>query len=194
LTENQIISNSLSLNGDHGLELKGALNTTVEGNTIEENLENGIYLSEGAKKSQIIRNILRSNGGQAIRANREETMGNTWSQNKIYNNQSDGIMLTSGANEGIEAPLISTILSAQVIGRAKANSTVELFSDNALQGGYFEGYTTADSAGTFTFVNPSGWQGANITAIATDSAGNSSAFASHKIALENLIYLPLISQ
>jgi len=55
---------------------------------------------------------------------------------------------------------------------------VEIFSDSDDQGRIFEGATFSDFSGTFTFTKASGHlTGPNVTATATDTAGNTSEFS-----------------
>ncbi len=93
-------------------------------------------------------------------------------QNSIYQN-SVGIALIDGANDAIETPVI--VAGDPLTGTACANCTVEIFSDADGEGKIFEGTTTADGGGDWTFNGV--LAGPHVTATATDIANNTSEFS-----------------
>jgi hypothetical protein len=98
---------------------------------------------------------------------------NQITQNSISNNAKKGICLNSGANDSINAPVITG--QSPFVGTAPANSSVEIFSDSTDQGRFYETTVTADGAGNWTWSGtPAGPQ---VTATATDAAGNTSEFS-----------------
>lgn len=183
--ENQLISNTVSNNGDSGIDLRGATHTTIQGNTIEHNTLHGIYLSEysathvGSSQNLITRNMIHANTGSGIKANAVSTVANTWSANNIYENVADGITLSSSANGGLLAPQLVSVVNRVVTGKTlKTGVTVEIFTDAGAQGQYYEGQTVS-ATGTFTFTLPdvSIWRSGKITAVGIDDQGNASPFS-----------------
>ena len=61
------------------------------------------------------------------------------------------------------------------MGTACPNCTVDVYSDDEDEGRVYEGSTTADDAGDWTFDGSP--EGPNVTATATDAAGNTSEFS-----------------
>ncbi|MGB0387335.1 MAG: right-handed parallel beta-helix repeat-containing protein [Ardenticatenaceae bacterium] len=177
---NHVSANDLAHNQDEGLELKQIGNSIVQDNLIENNGEHGIYLSDGANNNHFFNNTIRINGGLGILMSGNNTFGNIWSKNKLYDNQAGGIDMSTGINNQIEPPLIALIENKQISGSADPGSLIEIFSDYGQQGRYFEGRTIATSDGSFSFSVPNQWQATKITAIATDTQGNSSRFAISK--------------
>ncbi|MFN8490841.1 MAG: right-handed parallel beta-helix repeat-containing protein [Caldilineaceae bacterium] len=179
LTANQVLSNTASGNGGAGIDLRNAVKTLVQGNLVENNNGlAGIYLSGGASQNALRRNTIHANQGVGIRANGPTTVNNSWSENALYGNLLGGIVLSSGGNLNLAAPQLLNVLNNSVAGNAPPGATVELFSDNARQGQFFEQRTTADTAGRFSFTLAPNGQGANLTAIALDSQSNASPFSS----------------
>jgi hypothetical protein len=78
------------------------------------------------------------------------------------------------------------------VNRRRAGCTIELFSDADGAGAVYEGTTTAGPAGAWTFGKPDGVAGPNVTATATDSAGNTSEFSAPARALQPVASLPLL--
>jgi parallel beta-helix repeat protein len=185
---NQLRSNTVATNADDGMEIKGAINTTVEANVVERNGVHGIYLANGASNNRITRNTISFNQGNGIRANSADTIKNTWSENAVFGNTAGGILVTSDANSGIRPPVITTVQGNRVAGTTVPGAIVELYSDTGYQGRYFEGRTTAQADGRFTFTVLGGWKAPHINATTTDGDGNASAFTF----IGRSVYLPLV--
>ncbi|MBM3134115.1 MAG: CSLREA domain-containing protein [Chloroflexi bacterium] len=105
------------------------------------------------------------------------TVGNTITANSITTNGRQGINNFRGGNTELTPPTITTASATQVSGTACANCSVEVFSDAADEGAIYEGTTTANAAGNWTFSKPGGLSGPYVTATATDGAGNTSEFS-----------------
>jgi hypothetical protein len=73
--------------------------------------------------------------------------------------------------------VITTASATQVSGTACANCTIEVFSDANDEGALYEGTTTANSSGNWTFTKASGLTGPYVTATATDANSNTSEFS-----------------
>jgi len=159
----QILSNTISDNGwlhqcDRpfaGISLDTPVNTLVAYNRIYDNWDPGIAIQ----------------GSDAL--------SNTFTQNSIYNNTGLGIDLLDGANGNIVAPVVTAFDAGAgtASGTACANCTVEVFSDNDDEGQWYEGTTTANGMGDWSFSKGSAFTGPNVHATATDAAGNTSEFS-----------------
>jgi hypothetical protein len=71
---------------------------------------------------------------------------------------------------------------------------VEIYSDSAGQGWFFEGRTQAGPDGAFTFVAAQPWQAPTVNATMTDGQGNTSGFAFNvgSAVAAGDVYLPLV--
>jgi CSLREA domain-containing protein len=105
------------------------------------------------------------------------TVGNTITANSITANGGQGINNFRGGNTELTPPTITAASATQVSGTACANCSVEVFSDADDEGAVYEGSTTANAAGNWTFSKPGGLAGPYVTATATDGAGNTSEFS-----------------
>ena len=121
-------------------------------------------------------NVIAYNLKSGVFIQGEKAVGNRITQNSIYNNGGLGIELTDGGNARLAVPVLLDfdILAGTASGVAYANGTVEVFSDNAGQGRIYEGQTTADSTGFFTFTGGEAFAHSHLTATATDINGNTS--------------------
>jgi hypothetical protein len=122
-------------------------------------------------------NVLAGNCGSGIQMWSSNAIHNRVSQNSIYSN-TQGIVLSSGANEGMFPPLFTAVTATGAEGIAVPGATVEVFSDDGDEGRWFQGPTTADGSGHFTLTLPGPLTGTNVTGTATDGDGNTSEFSS----------------
>lgn len=157
--------------GTDGLHVAAGA-STIRGVGISGFSGSGI-LVDGSGANNLTNNRVFSNGSDGIRI--DTTAGNTVSRNSIFNNSGQGINNTSGGNTELAPPKIVGAVGDEVAGTAPAGATVEIFGDEAAQGGTFLGTTTASSAGNFKLKGS--LSGTNITATATDAAGNTSEFS-----------------
>jgi hypothetical protein len=184
--------NLISGNHWYGIKLNnsGTLSNTIAGNRIGtdlngttaiSNVHEGILIIDGASYNLVgVSNTIAFNGGHGVQVSGNGTLCNTVTRNSIFLNHGDGITLTNGGNGGLPAPSIAEVdLSSGVVtGTTCASCTVEVFSDDDWEGEVFEGWTMADSGGTFVFSKGSALAGPNVTATATDDCGSTSAFSS----------------
>jgi parallel beta-helix repeat protein len=193
VTNNTVAKNTATYNGDEGIELKGVRASVVEDNVAESNRANGIYLTSASTGNMIRRNAARNNKGHGIRANGADTVGNTWTENRVTGNGGGGIVTTSSANSGIKPPKIAQ-KDRTVTGTAAPGAMVEIYSDSAGQGWFFEGRTQAGPDGAFTFVAAQPWQAPTVNATMTDGQGNTSGFAFNvgSAVAAGDVYLPLV--
>jgi len=185
--------NLISANGCVGIQIGPTGSNQVQGNYIGTdvtgtaalpNNTDGVYIFNvsndnligGTAEGQA--NLIAFNGGDGV-----EVSGyygakhNTITRNRIHSNAGKGIALVEGGNEGLAPPVITHVTATHVSGTACANCTIEIFSDANGEGAIYEGTTTADVAGNWTFTKPGGLTGPNVTATATDGKGNTSEFS-----------------
>ncbi|MFN8473810.1 MAG: CSLREA domain-containing protein [Anaerolineae bacterium] len=136
----------------------------------------GVWVKDGAHDNVIGPDNLIAFNGQGVWVTGTGTRGNSIMRNRIYGNTVRGIWLTDEGNDLRGAPTLAQSWP-QVTGTACSGCVVEVFSDNGDQGRVFEGWTTADIAGQWSFTPPSALSGPHLTATNTDSAGNTSEFA-----------------
>lgn len=199
------LPNYISSNKGNGIELSGTSDNTIQNNRIgldinsdpKPNLGNGISISSsstnkigvGSNVNTIANNLLA--GVRVQSGTRNEILGNS-----IFDNQSAGIILNSGANGNQPAPTLAsaqatspTTIQVNGVLTAGASSTyqVQLFANTpttaTIQGKNLLGSifvtTNASGVGNFTFTYTATTElGDAITATATDVSGNTSAFSS----------------
>ena len=179
--------NVISGNGT-GVEIEGwTRGNTVEGNYIGTDAsgsgvlpnEVGVEIWNLAHDNTIggttasARNVIAHNTQDGVYVHGDETTGNTIRGNSIHSNGGRGIENHDGGNAELAPPVITGFGS--VIGTACLNCTVDIYSDDEDEGRVYEGSTTANGAGNWTFAGS--LEGPNITATTTDSSGNTSEFS-----------------
>ena len=182
-------ANVISGNQSGGVLIRGSgtNDNLIIGNFIgtdrsgSERLTNGsgIWLLKGAQGNIIggtgdgEGNVIANSGINGILIEDEDTTGNTIRGNSIYSNSRGSIVSEDGGNLGLAPPVITAVDPVQ--GTACANCIVDIYSDSADEGEVYEGSTTADADGRFTFDKaPSG---PYITATATEADGSTSVFS-----------------
>ncbi|MGQ9573070.1 MAG: hypothetical protein ACUVX1_12555 [Chloroflexota bacterium] len=185
--------NVISGNDQNGVTLRGADNNNIQGNYIGTDASGNLAVpngtgvaiwpgSTGAQNNMVggsspgEGNTIAFNTSDGIRVlggTGAPTIGNTIRGNSIHSNGSKGIELGDGGNTELAAPTIAGFGS--VSGTACSNCTIDVYSDQADEGEVYEGFTTADAAGNWSYTGAP--QGPNVTATATDSAGNTSEFS-----------------
>lgn len=172
---NSLISNTVTGNLANGIDLRGAKGTLVQGNTIQQNTGDGIYLKDGTTQTSIVENCICLNTGYGIEVNGPTTVQNIWSRNSLYGNQLGGIAATGGATL-LPTTQALALVGSQLTGVTVAGATIEVFADSGAQGQYYQGRVTAGADGAFTFTALT-WLASNITTIALDTQGNVSNFS-----------------
>ena len=137
------------------------------------NTESGIQVENAHSDTIGPDNKIWYNGDYGIRLYGNGTKHITITRNSIAKNVKGGISLESGANRGIEAPVITG--SSPLVGTAPPNTTVEIFSDSSNQGQVYEASVLADGSGNWSYGGA--LTGPKITATATDDSGNTSGFS-----------------
>jgi hypothetical protein len=186
--------NVVSGNGSNGVMLAGpdSHNNTVVGNCIGTdasgtgalpNTYNGVAIQDGAANNTVgsatdgAGNIIAHNDGNGVMVDGSDSIGNTISRNSITANGGLGIQNQDGGNTELAPPVITEAVGMTVTGTACTDCTLEFFSDDEDEGRVFEGSTTAESDGIFTFSRTESFTGPNVTSTATDAGGNTSEFS-----------------
>ena len=175
---NQILANTVQTNASNGLTIKGASGTLVKGNTFSGNAADGITISASTSAfstdTLVDSNTVANNAVYGI-----EVYGgagvtrNTLTKNRVTGNGNNGISVRNSANDGILAPGSVRLIGNVLRGITRPNAKVEVFSDAGSQAANYEGETTADGTGFWSFTFPGTPTGAYITATATDNANTS---------------------
>jgi parallel beta-helix repeat protein len=178
--------NVISGNNTGVLVIQGP-NETVKGNYIGTNaagtaaIPNGTGVQVNGENNTIggttdgDGNVIAFNTGDGVYVNGVNggATGNTIRGNSIYSNGGKGIDNANGGNLELTPPAITGFGS--VMGTACPNCTIDIYSDDEDEGRVYEGSTTADNGGDWTFDGSP--EGPNVTATATDAAGNTSEFS-----------------
>ncbi|MCS7029490.1 MAG: right-handed parallel beta-helix repeat-containing protein [Bacteroidia bacterium] len=199
---NQILDNIIACNLYRGIDVEGAMGTIIRGNQIgmagTSCVGNDYYCIEVKSGSQntIIGgsasgqpNIITGGQYDGIHVDGPTTINNLISRNQIYCNAPPGgyrgIRLSNGGNGSIPSPVITTATTTTVSGTAPPNCTIEVFQaqDVSLgfcagtdpdQGAVYLGTTTSNASGNWSLA---GSFCGYVTATATNSSNNTSAFA-----------------
>jgi CSLREA domain-containing protein len=181
--------NLISGNGSHGLFIvltsgvhvrDNLIGVAQDGTTELGNGGNGVWIATATDNlvggSEGDANTIAFNGmdGVQVDAGSAPTTGNTILANSIHDNGGLGIANVDGGNTELTPPVITGLGS--VLGTACANCTIDIYSDDEDEGRIYEGSTTADGGGNWTFNDTP--VGPFVTATATDAAGNTSEFSS----------------
>jgi len=166
------------------IRYSNTMNNTILGNFIGTdvtgrynlgNFREGIYLEWGTKNNVIgPQNVIRYNGNYGIIVRHDSTTGHRITQNSISDHDF-GIYHDQGGNDSLASPVIQEVTEIYVSGTACADCLVEIFSDSSDEGAIYEGTVTADASGNFSWTGVAA--GPNVTAVAIDTAGNTSQFS-----------------
>jgi parallel beta-helix repeat protein len=175
---NQLSANTARGNAGNGLTVKGADGTQVTGNTFSGNAADGISIANSGSTPStdtlVQANTVAGNAVYGI-----EVYGgtgvtrNTLTQNSVTGNGNNGISVRNSANDAITAPGSVAVIGNTLRGITRPNARVEVFSDAGSQAANYEGFTTADGTGFWSFTIASAPAGAYLTATATDGASTS---------------------
>jgi len=189
--------NFISDNNGHGIAItnSGSGYNIILGNEIKNNKQDGIYIVSSSNKigngAASGSNNISHNQLRGIRITGTYAKFNTISNNSISSNSELGILLLSGANDGIVPPKIlnahyrGSNNSTYLVGEATPESTIEIFISDDDPFGYGEGVTFVVSSETslsgIWSVSFEGFtEGTTFTATATDKGGNTSEFSLNK--------------
>ncbi len=167
--------------GTEGNVVKGNyVGTSADGTDPLPNGWSGISIGGGTTKNIVgPDNVIAFNtyNGVWIGWTDASAIENTITRNAIYGHPYAGIKLVSGGNLEFFAPILTNVTDKTVSGLASPNSTVEIFSDDDDEGRTYEGTTTADTNGDFSYAQATPFTRPNVTATATDANGNTSEFS-----------------
>ena len=186
--DTQAEGNVVSANEQDGIIVWGVHNNTVRGNYVGTDADGlqvlgngwwGIRVGSGASSNLLGGNIVAGSkiqGGIVVGGG--GALYNRITQNSIYANTGLGIELVDGGNTELPAPVITAfnLAAGTASGTACPGCTVELFSDEAGEGRWFEDSTAADGSGEWTISKGSSFHGPELTATATEASGNTSEF------------------
>jgi hypothetical protein len=183
IRDNWIGTNEAGLplgNDRQGIEMTSEArdNTIGPGNVIQYNGLEGVFIGVGLDNT-IVGNEIAYNTDDGVLVFGENSLRNTITANSLYGNGDLGIDLQDGANAGLASPAVLDYdpAAGTANGTACANCTVEVFSDYAEEGRWFEATTTADGSGNWSVSAGSAFSGPRVTATATDLDGNTSEFS-----------------
>ncbi|MCK5146538.1 right-handed parallel beta-helix repeat-containing protein, partial [bacterium] len=163
---------------DSNMVMGNFIGTDKSGSVEIANGAEGVGISYGAQHNQIgPGNTICFNKWVGVQMNHDSTRYNTIVRNSIHNNVNEGILLRNGANDEILPPVISSALELEISGQAGAGDIVEVFADSSDEGQIYLGRATANASGEFSVSLSEASTLENITATATDTDGNTSAFS-----------------
>jgi len=140
----------------------------------------GIHIEDGGSENIIgPNNIIAYNDVVGISVIHSSSLANTFTQNSIHSNKLGNIHLEEGGNTELLEPFIYDfeLATGTLLGTTCSNCTVEFFSASDIGGDIYEGQTTADASGSYTFIKGTPFTGPHLTATATDVNGNTSEFS-----------------
>ncbi|MDF1512602.1 MAG: hypothetical protein P1S60_02210, partial [Anaerolineae bacterium] len=202
-------ANLISGNTMDGIEILigGTNGTTVQGNWIGVdatgwgdlgNGDYGVIVSDGITDTMIgPDNRIAYNGLGGVYVYGIDAEEIVITENSIFQNAYDGIVITLNANNNILPPTITaTSLSSVLIeGTACSGCTVEVFSnlEGEDQGRTFLGSATADGSGDWS-LSVACFGSPYLTATATDAVDGTSEFSSVFTSSVRCLFMPLITR
>lgn len=184
------VDNGLSLGGvsdGHNIVRGNYIGTDPSGVAdIANSRANGVLINNSGFNVIGPDNVIANNDGIGIAVQGDVSVSNRITQNSIHDNGGIGdafvalgIELIDGGNMELAAPVLLDfdLQAGTVTGFTCANCIVEVFSDYAEEGEVYEGQTTADDDGTFTFNKGIPFTYPHLTATATDADDNTSQFS-----------------
>jgi len=166
---------------DMGIGLWGdsTSNNIIVGNKLTENRNHGVWITEDAHDNTIgPSNTITSNKACGVSIECADSVRNAITANRIYDN-AVGIVVQAGDTSMLRSPVLVmlNLATGRAGGWACPNCTVELFSDEASQGKWYEATTIADEAGWFSIDLQAPMRGPFVTATATHSNLGTSSFS-----------------
>jgi hypothetical protein len=157
----------------------GTTDNQIAGNVIGANLTGtaalpnggpGVSVVSGSSRTLVTSNTVAYNAGPGVWTSM--CTGNAVTMNSIYSNTLEGIRSSC-----LPTPTVTAVTTMTVTGVVSPSARVEVYTDDADEGQRYQGFTVADGAGVYTFTQPGGFDGPNVTVIYSDTFGNTSAFA-----------------
>ena len=151
----------------------------VVGNELIENRSHGVWVTEDAHDNTIgPDNTIASNKSHGVSIEWAGSTGNVITENRIHDN-AVGIGVQAGNTSLLRSPVLVTldVATGCTSGWTCPDCIIELYSDEASQGAWFEGTTTADDDGWFSINLHTPMRGPFVTATATHSNLGTSPFS-----------------
>ncbi len=190
------LGNRIETNGVDGVSIgdasNGAISTDnqVIRNTIHSNLRHGILIKDvTSARNRISQNSITNNGQRGIKVD-------TGAQQNLLPPVMNGV-LADGLLHGTALPnatieiysdpgdlaqrvldTVTTLTDETAVSAASASAVAVVYAAGDLEGKTYLASVTADGTGAWSFALPAGQDFKLITALTTDSSGNSSAFSS----------------
>jgi hypothetical protein len=180
------------VNGNHiGGNRQGIYLTAAHGDTLVRNWigtdpswllamgnsGDGVLLDEASYGNVVVENLIGRNGGWGIHVVGQNSVRNKLIRNSVSLNTGGGIFNESGGNAELAAPVIAAVTPSSVAGTAAPNALVQIFTDPGNQGAEFQSDVLADPSGHFSWNGSLAGPFHNVTAVAVDATGNTSAFS-----------------
>lgn len=165
---NIFANNGLAINIENG----GTNQNWLAGNKITGSEQLGVIVTKHAENNTLVKNFFTKNANNIMV---QTGVGNTLRANAIAGEWTSAIELTDGGNLMLEPPVINQAKEDRVTGTSCPSCRVEIFSNTDVQNLTYEGFTTADINGNFSYTGE--LTGPSVTATATDPLGNTSPFS-----------------
>lgn len=155
------------------------IGTDISGSEAWGNRVVGIFIDSGASHNHIGPANLIAYNDSGVEVRDPRAINNTITENSIFGHESAGIVITRGPEDDTASPTIfeCSIEEGTLFGAAASNSIIEIFSDSKDEGEIFEGFTTADESGAFSYSKGSSFNGPLVTVTCTDTEGKTGAFS-----------------
>ncbi|MEP2024663.1 BspA family leucine-rich repeat surface protein [Reichenbachiella sp.] len=113
------------------------------------NGSDGILIESQATSNTFQENIIAYNGGDGIEVTDCGTDQNWITQNSIYSNTGEAILVSNSAQSSISLPVINSTYNGLISGTSANDATIELFADTEDESQQYLGATTADGSGNW---------------------------------------------
>lgn len=136
----------------------------------------GVIIVSNSSRDSLRDNIIAYHKSFGIVIDGASTDSNVIFRNSIFRNDSGGVQITNGAQQGVRRPTITSVsLDSIVSGTASPLGLVHVYNDSSNQGRYYIDTVRANGSGLWT-KKMNLIPGLNVTAL-QDSAFNTSAFS-----------------
>lgn len=136
----------------------------------------GVIIVSNSSRDSLRDNLIAYHKSFGITIDGASTDSNVIFRNSIFRNDSGGVQITNGAQQGVRRPTISSVsLDSIVSGTASPFALVHVYNDSTDQGQYFIDTLVADVSGNWS-KKLNLIPGLNVTAL-QDSGQNTSVFS-----------------
>jgi hypothetical protein len=162
---NVVVGNYIGVGADGETHVPNGVGVKITADSAN-NTVGGVAQGEG--------NLIAFNASHGVLVDGNIAINNAIRRNSIHSNGGKGIENVDGGNLELAPPVITGFDPLR--GTACPNCTIDIFSDDEDEGREYWGSYAADGAGNWSTL-PGRPQGPNVTATATDDAGNTSEFS-----------------